>query len=101
MLDGFGSRELDNDRRVAALQIPKIMEIAVRENDETDILRLRVAARLLLAVERVFVFGLCFEHHVRKAISVEQEKINVAVFSLLKIVSECVNVSLGELDVEL
>ena len=57
---GYGGRRREggDDIGVAAIQIPEVMQIAVRQDDEAAILGAGVFAGLLLADERVFVLRL-------------------------------------------
>ena len=58
------------------LEIPKEMQGAVGEDDETAVLRARVAAGLLLAGQRILGLGLGFEHDKRKALVVQQQEVD-------------------------
>lgn len=66
--DGGWSRERRDDIRIAAFEIPEVMQVAVRKDDEAAVLRLGVFAGLLLADERTEIFGLGFEDNERKAL---------------------------------
>ena len=60
--DRLGRRKRSDDVRIAALHIPKVMKIAIGEDDEAAILRLRVFASLLFADQRIFIFGFGFKN---------------------------------------
>lgn len=72
----LGRRKGSDDVRIAALHIPKVMKIAIGEDDEAAILRLRIFAGLFFADQRIFIFGLGFENDERKASVVEQEEVD-------------------------
>ena len=77
---------------VAAFEIPEIVQVAVREDDETAVLRLGVLAGLLLCDERILVLGFGFEDEQREAPRVEQEKIDEPLDDFLEVVAERVEV---------
>ena len=87
---GFGRRELGDQNRVALLQVPEVVQIAVGEDDEADVLRTGVLAGLLLADQRVELLRLRLQDGDRKAAFVQQEIIHVAVGGLLEVVAEVV-----------
>ena len=64
------------------------MQVAVGQDDEAAVLRLGVAARLLLVDQRVFVLGLGLQHQQRKTARVEQQEIDEAAADLLEIVAQ-------------
>ena len=100
-LDGPWRRKRGNKLRVALAQVPKIMQVAVAENDKPAVLRLGVFARLLFANEWVFTFGLGFQHQQRKAFVVQQQEINKAIAAGFKVIAPRIHLGLGELDVGL
>ena len=73
---GVGKR--GDDVGVAAFEVPEVVQVAVGEDDEAAILGPGVLARLLLADERIFVFGLGFKDDEREALCVEQQEIDEA-----------------------
>ena len=83
-----GRREGCDDVRVAALEVPEVMEIAVREDDEAAILRVCISARLLLADQRVLVLGFRLEHDERESAFVEQQKVDEPPGCLLEVAAE-------------
>jgi len=84
--NGRGKRR--DDVGIPALEIPEIMKVAVRQEDEAAILGLGVFTRLLLADERAFVLGFRFEHDEGKALFVQQKKVDEALLGLFKICAE-------------
>ncbi len=90
--DGGRRRERRNDIRVAAFEIPEVMEVAVGENDEAAVLRLGVFACLLLAHERTFVLGLGFEDDEGERLFVEQQEVDEALTGFLEVLTERVEV---------
>ena len=98
-LERFLRWEVADQRRVAALQIPQVMQDAVGENDETAVAAARILARLLLADQRVFVLCLGLQHGQGRPALVEQQKIDETVGRLLKILAQRVNMRVRQLDV--
>lgn len=91
-------RERGDDVRVAALQVPEIVQVAIRQDHEAAILRLGILPCLLLANKRVLVFRLGFEHDEREALLVEQEEVDEAIRRLLEVLAEAVKVALADFD---
>ena len=60
--DRIGRRKRRDDVRVAAFEVPEVMQISVGEDDEAAVLRARVFARLFLADEWILVLGFCFQN---------------------------------------
>ena len=94
--DGGRRRKRRNEVGIAAFEIPEVMQVTVREDNEAAVLRPGVSARLLLAHERIFVLGFGFEHDEREALFVEQEEVNEALDRFLEILTEVVERLLGE-----
>ena len=76
------------DGGVAALQIPKVVEVAVGQDDETAAERARVPPRLLFGGERVFVGRFGFENGDGALPRVKQKEVRPPGGRLLEIVSE-------------
>ena len=91
---GFGRRERGDVVRVSALQVPEVVEVAVREDDEAAILRTRVLARLLLADQWVLDLGLGLQHYERESALVKEQKVDEPPRRLLKVIAESVQVGL-------
>ena len=98
-LERFGRRVARDEVRVALFQIPEVVQVAVGEDDEAAFLVLGVLPRLFLADQRVFVFGLGFEHQKRLAGIVEQQEVGESVARLLEVLAEFVKRGLAQLDV--
>lgn len=92
----MGRRERGDDVRIAAFEIPEVVEVAVGEDDKVAVKRTGVLVRLLLRSERILVLGLGLEDDQREALDIEQEKVDEALASLLEVVAERVQV--GGLD---
>ncbi len=89
-------RERSDDVGIPAFQVPEVVQVAVGEDDEAAVLRSGVLAGLLLADERVIVFGFGFQDDQRKAAGVEQEEVDEPARGLLEVLAEGVEV--GGLD---
>ena len=98
-LERVGRRIAGDEVRVALLQIPEVVQVAIGKDDEAAFLRLGVLARLLLADQRILVFGLGFEHKQRFAVFVEQQEVDEAVAGLLEVFAEFVDGVLRQLDI--
>jgi hypothetical protein len=85
-------RERGDDVGIAAFEIPEVVQVAVRENDEAAVLVAGVFAGLLLADKWVLVLCLGFKDDERETLGVEKQKVDVALGCLLEIVAECVEV---------
>ena len=85
--------------RVAPLQVPEVVEVAIGEDDKPAALRSGVLSGLLFAGQRVAVFRLGLEHDEGKSPGVQQEEVDESPAGLLEVVSERVEVSLGNRDV--
>lgn len=96
--DGFGRRKRGDDVGIAAFQIPEVMQVAVREDDKAAVLRTGVSARLLLADQRIFTFGLGFQHQQRKTLGIQQQEIDEALAGGLEVVAERVQIGVFERD---
>ena len=90
--DRFRPGEGGDEVRIAAFQVPEVMQVAVRQHDEPAIQGARIATRLLLADQRLFALRLCFQHHQREAPVVQQQKIDCPPFGSLKVVPQSVKV---------
>jgi hypothetical protein len=99
--DRVWSRESCNDLRIALLQVPQVMQIAVAENDEATILCLGVSPSLFFADERVFAFRLRFEHHQREALVVQQKKVNETLAAGFEVAAHGINLRFRERDIGL
>ena len=55
-LNGIRRRKASDNMRISLLQVPKVMQIAVRENHKAAILGFSVLAGLFLANQRVLIF---------------------------------------------
>ena len=87
--------------RVALLQIPKIVQVAVGKNNEAAVLRLGVFARLFFADQRVLVLGLGFKYDERKTCLIKQQEIDETIRGSLKIFTECIDGGLCQFDLRL
>ena len=72
------------------------MQVAAGEDDEAAVQGPRVLAGLLLADQRVFVFGFGFQNDEREAFGIEQQEINKALAGLFEIITE--RVQIGRLE---
>ena len=72
VFDGIRAGEFGDDAGVALLQIPEIMDVAVRQDHEAGILLSCIATRLFLGSEGVLSLGLRFKDDQRFAFTVEQ-----------------------------
>jgi hypothetical protein len=68
------------------------MQIAVRYDDETAVLRPRILTRLLLANERILIFRFSFKNYEGESLGIQQQKIYEALLSLFEIAAECLNI---------
>ena len=48
--------------RVAALQVPEVMQVTIRENNESAIPGTGITAGLFFANQRLFILGLGFQN---------------------------------------
>ena len=80
--------ERGDDVGVAPVQVPEIMQIAVREDDEAAILRAGIFASLLLADERILIFRFGLKDDEGEPLGIEQQEINKALCGFLKVVAE-------------
>lgn len=94
--DGVRRWKGGDEERVATLQIPEIVQVAVGENHEAAILRLGVLSCLLFTDEGILVLGLGFEDKERETPGIEQKKVNEPFCGLLEVVAERIQV--GGLD---
>jgi len=85
-------REGGDDVRVAAFEIPEIVQVAVGEDHEAAVLGTGVLAGLFLADERVLVFGLCLKDDEGKSLRIEQEEVDETLAGLLKVVAQRVQI---------
>jgi len=77
------------------------VQVAVREQDEAAVLRLRVLARLFLADERVLVLRLGLKDDAGEALVVEEQEVDEAAAGPFEVVAEGVEVALLQLAVRL
>jgi len=61
-LNGIWSWKARDDMRVSLFQIPEIMQVAIRENNDAAVLGLGVFTGLFLADERILILGFRFEY---------------------------------------
>ena len=99
VLNRFGARKLCDEIRIAVLHVPKVMQITVGENYVAATVVTCVLPRLLLADQRIFVFGLCLKHDDWESVFIGEQKIDVAVARGFKVVTQFVNVFVSEFDV--
>ncbi len=99
--DGAWRRKAGDEVRVAVVQIPQVMQVAIAQDNEAAILRFGVFAGLLFADERVLVFGLGFEHNQREALFIKQQEVDKALAAGLVISTHGIHLCLGDLDVGL
>src|SRR6185437_16248776 len=92
--DGIRARETGDDVGIAALEIPEVMQVAVRQDHEPAILGTCVTAGLFLADQRVLILRLGLEHDQRETALVQQQKIDEALAGPLEVVAERVEVGL-------
>ena len=85
-------RERGDDVGIAALQIPEVMQVAVRQDDEAAILRAGVFAGLLLAGEGVPVLGLGLQDDQGKPLGVEEQEVDETFGGILEVVAQGVEV---------
>ena len=95
----FRRREGGDDIGVAAFQIPEVMQVAVRQDDEAAILGAGVFAGLLLADERVFVLRLSFQNDVGKSIGVQKQEVDEAGGGFLEVVAQGVEIGRPDRDI--
>ena len=76
--------------RVASVEVPEVVQVAIRENDEAAVEGAGVLAGLLLADERLLVGRFGLEDDERKASGVEQKEVDEAFAGLLEIFAEVV-----------
>lgn|GEM_PF-6264771 len=100
-LDGIGIGESGDEIGAAPLQIPEVVQIAVGKDNEAAVLRARIFAGLLFANEWILVFGLCLQNDERKALFIQEEEIDEAVFGFFKILAKLADAAFGEFDVRL
>ena len=86
--DRVGCWKRGDDVRVAAFEVPEVVQVAVGEDDEAAVLGLGVFVGLLLRDERILVLRLGFEDEERKTPGVEQEKVDKPFCGLLEVVTE-------------
>ena len=85
-------REGGDDIGVAAFQIPEVMQIAVRQDDEAAILGAGVFACLLLADERVLVLRLGFQDDQGEPLGVEEQEVDEPGGDFLEVITQRVQV---------
>lgn len=90
--DRGGSRERRDEVGVTPFEVPEVVQVTVREDDEAAVLGLGVFTRLLLAHERSSVLGLGFEDDEREALFIEEQEVDVALADLLEVLAECIEV---------
>ena len=90
--DRFRRGEGGDEVGIAAFQVPEIMQVAVGQHDEPAIQGARIAARLLLADQRLLALRLRLQHHQRETPVVQQQKIGHPPFGSLKVVPQSVQV---------
>ena len=76
------------------------MEIAIGEDDEAAILRLRVFSCLLFADQRIFIFRLGFKNDERKATVIEQQEVDETFAGFFEISPKGIESALGNVDVQ-
>ena len=84
---------------VAALQIPKVVQVASGEDYEAAVLRLGVFASLLLADEGLPLFALGLQDRQGKAFFVQEQIVYKAVGGFVEILPEFIQLRLRYLDV--
>ena len=94
--DGIRCGERGDDVRIAAVQIPKVVQVAVGEDHEAAVLGAGVLAGLFFADERVLVRGLGFEDEQREALCVEEQEVDETLFGVLEVLPE--GIEIGRLD---
>ena len=80
-------RERGDNGRSAALQIPEVVQIAVRQDHKAAMLRAGVFACLLLPDKRVLVLRLGFKNDAGKSLGVEKQEVDVPLGGLLEVVA--------------
>ena len=102
LVDAYGVLrwEDSDDPGIAMLEIPEEVQVAVGEDYETAVPRTCIAAGLLFTGQRVLGLGLGFEHDKRKALVVQQQKVDHTALGLdvLEVVAQGVEVVGAELD---
>ena len=68
------------------------MEVAIGEDDKAAVLRAGILAGLLLADERVLIFGFGFEDDEREAAVAQQQEVNEAFACLLEVLAKCIQI---------
>ena len=77
--------------RVALIQVPQVMQVAVAQDHEAAVLRPGVFARLLFGGQRVDVFGFGFQHQQGEAFVVQQQEVDKTLAAGFKIVTHGVH----------
>ena len=86
VVQGLGIRKLCYEDGVALLQVPEVMQVAIGEDDKSNVPRVSVLPGLFLAHQRIEFLGFGFQDGHGKAPFVKQEVIDVAVSRLLEII---------------
>src|SRR5450830_291129 len=98
LANGILTRETSDNRRIALLQVPEVVQVAVGQDDKAGVLRLRVSPGLLLADQGVLVLGLRLQHDKRKCMAVQQQEVDETVDGFLEVVSVRIEEGPGHLD---
>src|SRR5450756_2298695 len=101
LANGILTRETSDNRRIALLQVPEVVQVAVGQDDKAGVLRLRVSPGLLLADQGVLVLGLRLQHDKRKCMAVQQQEVDETVDGFLEVVSVRIEEGPGHLDMVL
>ena len=87
-LDRFGRRKSRDDVGIAAVKIPELVQVAVRQDDESTVLRARILSGLFLPDEWVLVLCFGLENDQGEAAGIEQEEVHEALLKLLEIAAK-------------
>src|SRR5450830_277587 len=101
LANGILTRETSDNRRIALLQVPEVVQVAVGQDDKAGVLRLKVSPSILLADQGVLVLGLRLQHDKRKCMAVQQQEVDETVDGFLEVVSVRIEEGPGHLDMVL
>src|ERR1700729_1331326 len=86
--------ERSDDVGITAIQIPEIMQSAIRQDDKAAILRPRILASLFFADQRVPILRFGFEDYEWIALLVKKKKVDKTRLYFLEVLAEIVQVAL-------
>ena len=90
--DRIRGRKRGDDVRVAAFEVPEVMQFPAGEDDEAAVLGAGILASLFLADERILVLGFGLQDDEREALGVEQKEVDETSFGLFEVLAQCVQV---------